>query len=214
MHLPFNTSMILPIEVALYEGMTPLTGSAGDLTAQVTCLESAERYDTADGQFRASPASPGLALAARGAPHAHVYFNNLAITTNFKRGNYRVWIKNNDTDEEFFQNFTIGLHVNRTLGVTAVYDGTDLTIGVWVEENGEIQTDYTGISSCKLVDNQGADVASGSITLSGPTNGVFYATKTIELDSGSALLIAGVAACPKPGSGSFSFALRSALIRP
>ena len=214
LHLPFNTSLIVPIEVALYDGFEQRAGAAGDLTAQVTCLESAERYDVSDGQFRADPDTPDLSLVARSSPHTHIYFNNLPISTNFKRGNYRVLIRDTATGEEFFQEFSLGIAVNRTLGVTAVYDGTDLTLGLWVEEDGEIKTDYSAISSCKLVDHAGADVASGGLTLSGPTNGIFSVTKTIALASGSALLVAGIATCPKPGSGNFTFPVRSALIRP
>lgn len=213
LHLPRNTTFRVPVEVSLFDGLTPLTGQAANLGLQIRSLDDNTILDNVDGQFRTTPATPSQSMAARPSPNAHIYYNNVPITTQYKRGFYQGVVTNSVTGEVYVIDFSVGISLDRRLGVTAKYDGSVLTLGVWIEEAGVVQTDYTSITSALLLTHEGVALPNGGLSFSEGTNGTFYATKTVAISAGTAYMVQLSASVSRPG-GLLTFPLRSELIRP
>ena len=106
--------------------------------------------------------------------------------------------------------------MKRSLGYSAVYNGTALTLSVWVEEDGVPQTDYTAIQNAQLLNAAGNLVTGGDLgNNTSPNNGIFTFTKTLALPAGSNYVFRCTATVPGPDSlNDYQFVLQSGLARP
>jgi hypothetical protein len=213
LNLHKNTTIRIPVEVVLMDGMTPRTGEAASLSVSIVSIDDGTILDNVDGQFRVTPTTPGAAMTARPSPNAHVYYRNVQQTTQYRRGAYRAVVKHTGTGEEWHQDFTIGMDVHRKLGVTATYNGTALKVGAWIEEDGVAQTDYTSLTGAVLMTHEGVLVASGGMTFTSGSNGLFHCVKTVTIAAGTPLILKATATVPRPG-GTLQFTLQSEIIRP
>ena len=205
-----NASISLPVDVLLFDGETPWSGQAANLTMRVLCLDNGYGLDTADNTFRAAPASPDVSMVAYEAV-AHNYYAVLSPGS-WPRGHYRARITHTG-GQEFAYDFSVGLQQDLRLGFSGAYNGTVLTLSAWVEENGVVQTDYTALNSCKILDSAGSQLADlGNLT---PTNGVFKVTPTITLVQSTNYIFACTAVVAGPATvANYQFPLRVGLARP
>lgn len=214
-HLQRNSTIPIPIDRELYVGTTPQTGQAGNLTLQIMCLENGYRLDLSDGTFKASPATPTQGLTPYSAFPAD-YSAIVAQTSSWPRGRYRGVITNTSTGQTYTYDFSIGLFIPRNLGFSAVYDGTILTLSVWVEEGGVCQTDYAALNNCKLMDGFGNVIAGGdfgnNVT---PVDGIFSFQKPVALTPTTNYIFKCDASVAGPATRSnYSFNLRIGIARP
>lgn len=214
-HLQRNTTIPIPVDIALFSGTTPQTGQATNLTLEVFCLENGYILDLSDGTFKLSPATPTQGMAPYAA-FAYDYAVILSQTINWPRGRYRAIINNTSTLQEYTYDFSLGLFVPRELGFSAVYDGTTLSLSVWVEEDGVCQTDYVALNNCKLMDGFGNVLAGGdwgnnAIT----TDGIFSFEKQVSLTPTSNYIFKCDALVAAPATRpNYSFNLRLGIARP
>ncbi len=215
-HFPRNSTVPVPIDVPLFDGINQLTGQAGNLSLRVICLENGYTLDNADGVFRTSAASPTQSVSAW-ADYAYDY--SLVIQpdlSKWARGHYRATIRHSTSGREFDFDFTLGLFVPRALGYSAVYDGSNLNLSVWVEELGIVQTDYTQLSNCKILSSTGTVISGGNLgTKTASADGTFNFVAAVNLLPVTNYIFTADAVAPAPaGRSNYSFTLRVGLARP
>jgi hypothetical protein len=212
LHFSRNPTILLPADVALFNGLTPRPGEAANIGCSVVSLDTGKLLDFSDGTFKTTPTTPSSTVAAM-AGFAYDYIVRLS-TSGYPRGHYRALFRQVVTGEEFSIDFSVGMHVERRLGYAAGYDGTTLTLSLWVEENGEAQTDYTTLKNVTILNASGAAVDNGTLPdNSSPSNGVFGFQKTITLAASSVYIVTCKAVVPGP-SGNYEFSLRFGIARP
>jgi hypothetical protein len=211
-HYPLNVTIKVPLDVILFNGITPMTGETGNLTANVVCLDTGKVFDLSDNTFKTSPSSPNFTIVAGGV-RTHWYSFLLDTTAAaWKRGHYRArWVHSGG--REFAYDFTLGLVTNRGLGVGAAYDGSTLKCSVWVEEFGEAQTDYASLDNVKILGPTGALLTTvGNLTVQ--TNGVFNFNQVVDLSSVTQYILTADATVAGYQATSYVFKLRQSLVRP
>lgn len=212
LHFSRNATILLPADVALFTGLTPRPGEAANIGCSVVSLDTGKLLDFSDGTLKTSPTQPSSTVAAMPG-FTYDYIVRLS-TVGYPRGHYRALFRQVVTGEEFSIDFSVGLHVGRRLGYAAAYDGSTLTLSLWVEENGEAQTDYSSLKNVTILDSSGAAVDNGTLPdNSAPTNGVFGFQKTIALAASSVYIVTCKAVVPGP-SGNYEFSLRFGMARP
>lgn len=213
-HFPRNSSISLPIDVPLYNNVTPLTGEAANLALRVICLDNGYTFDNTDGQFRTSPALPTINLTPY-TDYTNNYFT-LITQSNWPRAHYRARILHSTSGTEYDFDFTLGIFTSRGLGYSAVYVGGVLTLSMWIEEEGVVQNDYLSLANCQIMDASGNMLADGNLgTNSSPNGGVFSFENSVSLQPGSAYSFrcdAMVAAAATRGN--MTFTLQAGLARP
>lgn len=213
-HLPRNNTIPIPIDRALFSGVTPLTGEAANLSLRIICLENGFTLDNTDGQFRLSAATPTRTMAAF-TDYSYDYYAIVAQSS-WPRGTYRGIIRHTTTSMEFEFDFTLGVFVPRQLGYTAVYDGTTLNLSVWVEEMGVAQTDFVALNNCAITDSTGHTLTDGNLGNNmSPYDGVFNFQATVALAAVHNFIFKCDAEVTGPsGRSNYSFNLRVGLARP
>ena len=213
--VPRNATQGIPVVIALHNpDGSALPGQASALSATVTCLDNGLVLDATDNRFRDSPTAPSIPFAPI-AVTPHIYLATLS-PAGWPRGNYHVRTIRSGTNDEFVSAFSLGLNVKRSLGYSAVYNGTALTLSVWVEEDGVPQTDYTAIQNSQLLNAAGNLITGGDLgNNTSPNNGIFTFTKTLALPAGSNYVFRCTATVPGPDSlNDYQFVLQSGLARP
>jgi hypothetical protein len=209
--------------VALYNASgQPRTGEAASTTISIVCLETGYTMDFSDGTFKNSSTvvQPNGTVTALPAPFANFYERRF-IVSEWPRGHYLAKFSAAG-GETYTEDFTVGLEVDRRLGYSASYDGTVLKLTLWVEENGEIQTDYHALSQCRLLDSNGALIKdlgvwdraeSGNGTFAIVTDVTLAAHSNFIFDCQAIVSMPFVPGFPPPPT-SYSFPLRAGLQRP
>lgn len=213
-HLPRNSTVPIPVDRPMFNGVIPLTGEAANMSLRIFCLENGYTLDNADGQFRTGAAQPTRTMAAYG-DYAYDYYS-IVSQSNWPRGTYRGIIHHSTSGLEFDFDFTLGVFVSRQLGYTAIYDGTNLNLSVWVEEAGVAQTDFLSLSNCTITDCTGTPLTDGVLgTNSSPNDGIFNFQHAVALAPVSNYIFKCDAAVAGPtGLSNYSFNLRVGLARP
>lgn len=216
-HFPRNSTVPVPIDVPLFDGINQLTGQAGNLTLRIICLENGYTLDNADGVFRTSPATPTQSLAAwTDYPYDYAAVIQPDLTK-WARGHYRAVVRNSANGREFDYDFTLGMFVPRGLGYSAVYDGSTLNLSVWVEELGVVQTDYIQLSNCKILSSTGTVITGGNLgTNNSPSaDGTFHFAAVVALQPVTNYIFTADAVVAAPaGRSNYSYTLRVGLARP
>lgn len=209
-HHARNPTMPLPIDVMMFDGFDPVPGQAPNMLTKVMCLDNGYTLD-ADGVFRQQPSMPYLTMSAF-SQYSHIYRCTLQPHT-WPRGHYRALVRHN-TGQEWATEFTVGLYVDRRLNYSAVYDGEALSLSVWVEDNGDVQTDFQALTEVKILNANGTTIATLPNALS-PNEGIFHVTGTIPLAAGQNFIFDCKAVAPGPdGLNPFTFSLRIGFARP
>ena len=232
-HYLRNGSIKLPFNVALFDANGKLrSGESSTTRCEVYCLANGYRLDSGDNTFKEIPDFPDhpttslyyapiidLDLPEGGdppplpsPPFSNVYKHEFDVT-NWPRGIYLASFI--AAGNEYYQrDFSVGLMVERKLGYSAVYNGTQFTMSLWVEEDGIAQTDYISLDNCRLLNAAGVELANlGSKT--NPVNGVFQISATVGLAHGTNFIFDCVAVCHGPeDTPDYRFPLRVGLVRP
>jgi hypothetical protein len=208
-HWPKLPTLTVPIDITLYDVVTPRTGEASHISVKFLCLDNGLLYDFAVGNFSASPGTPTTGVTAV----SNRYYVMQDVGP-WPRGNYRAIFVHNTSGEVWNCEFTVGMKADRRLGYSAVYNGTALTLTVWVEEDGVAASDFSTLDSPQLLDSNGVNYVSGWTT-NGPTNGVFYFQQTVDLPQTTNYVFCCTAVVPGPsGTPNYEYPLKVGIARP
>jgi hypothetical protein len=213
-HFPRNSTVPIPIDVPLYSGTVPLSGEAANLSLVLICLENGYTLDHTDNVFRTGAVLPGQSLVAF-TDYSNDY-SALIVPSGWARGHYRGHVHHSISGQDFNFDFTIGLFVERRLGLSAAYINGYLTISMWVEEGGVIQTDYTSLQNAVIMNSAGVPLVDGVMgNNSSPTSGIFQFIQAVNLAASTSYIVRCDAHAPAPATISpYVFTLANGLARP
>ncbi len=212
-HYPKNATVDIPIDMVLFDCVTQDTGETSNITVRFVCLDNGKTYDDNDDTFQTTPVDPTFDVTAL-TTYPYVYQHILDVSAAaWRRGHYRAIFRHSTSTREFAFDFTIGLVTQRNLGVSAAYDGSTLKCSLWVEEFGEIQTDYTSLTNVQILDGAGGLVSSIG-TLTTQTNGIFSFNQSVSLAAGTQYVLAADPTVACYAASPFVFKLRQGLVRP
>ena len=202
------------MSVTLYDAAgAARAGEASTTKVQVVCLDNGYMLDS-DGTFKTTPGSPLFATAALPSPYTNLYQHRFNVSA-WPRGQYLAMFSAAG-GEAYEQDFTVGLMTDRKIGYSAVYSGTVLTLSVWVEEDGIVQTEYVSLVSCKILNSVGSQITGGGLSdNTSPTAGVFTFVATVALTPNTNYIFDCVAqVAGGTGVTVYQFPLRAGLQRP
>jgi len=215
-HYPRNGSIKLPFSAALFDNAgSPITGQASTTTCTIYCPMNGYRLDSTDNTFKTNPTAPNHTTTAETSSFANIYKHTFDVT-NWPRGIYLAHIAatTDGVTRYYQQDFSVGLFVERKLGYSAVYSGSQIVLSLWVDEGGVAQADYVSLNNCRLLDADGEPFAEFGDRAT-PTNGVFTVIQAVELAVGFNFICDCVATCHGPaGTADYQFPLRVGLARP
>lgn len=212
-HYPKNATVKIPIDVVLFNGTTQQTGEAANITVRYICLDNGQTYDWNDNTFKQTPTTPTQGVTAfTGYTYDYYHVLNVSAAA-WKRGHYRALFRHSSSGKEYAFDFTLGLCTPKQLGISAVYDGSTLRASLWVEELGEVQSDYISLDNVTIRTSSGATLSVvGNLTV--PTNGVFNFSHVVGLDAITQYVIDADATIGGYNGANYVFKLRQALVRP
>jgi hypothetical protein len=218
MHIPMGHP--IPITVDLFDGVNGLTGQGqggADLVkVMVLRLGDGKCLDGTDGTFKtyAQLAHPADLMHGMQEVEANarpgLYRKIFSGYAGWSRGHYQATVVDSRQNGQLYvRDFDLGLHALRGLGHSVVYTGSQLKMQLWVEENGQVQADYTALASCRILGPDGEVVTGGNLGALSPTNGVFSVNATIWLQEATNYVFECMAQVDGLG-----FPLRLGLARP
>jgi hypothetical protein len=212
MNVPRNPTVPLPIDVPLYTGLTPMVGEAANLSCTVMCIDNGYQLDS-DNTFKQNPISPNFAMTPAFAAFQNVY-RTVFQPYGWPRGHYRA-LSHHTSGLDFAREFSIGIDVVRRLGFSMIYSATNnFRMSVWVEENGDVQSDYTSLTGISIMDMGGNTVATMDDNDS-PLNAVFSFDEIVTLTANTHYMLTCTANSPGPaGFSTYSFPLMIGIARP
>jgi len=227
-HFPRNASVTIPFPVLAFNPASPSSpwsGESAHMTTRVMCLDNSYEFDFTNSVFAATPsgASTGSVTCptktgGSGNAWNNAYVESLNVGV-WPRGHYVVQIIDDGTDSSgnqqvWSQDFSVGMYLQRSLGYSAVYDGATLTVAAWVEENGEVQTDYLSMTAATIYNSDGSILTTLTNNTT-PVNGIFNFEATVGLTAQTAYVLEALAAVAGPATGSnWQFKLRTGMARP
>jgi len=219
-HFPRHGSIKIPFNVALFDASgQPRLDEEETTVCMICCQANGYFLNRIGNYFEVAPPEPThLVTAKLTGPFLGVYQCAFDVSS-WPRG---IYIANftaenkggGEYPELYQQEFSVGLMVDRRLGYSAAYNGSLLTMSLWVEENGVAQTDYIALDDCRLLNAAGVQLANlGNKT--SPTNGVFQITAAVNLAATTNFIFDCVAVCHGPeDTPNYRFPLRVGLARP
>lgn len=228
MDIPRHYSGNLYQMVNLLSGGTPRTGEGSSLQLSIFRLHDGYVYDATEGGFVARGSATNYQFAMSQITTtgilASLYKVSVAFTdTNennakWQRGHYVAGIRHSVTGEEWWEPFTVGVSTPKRLGHTLVYDGTNIDLNLWVEEDGVVQTDYISLRNTAITSADGTEVLSLSVLTPSDLTDAFgnsfrVTDQAVTLNAGTQYLLSCNARVMIDGANA-DFPLRIGLVRP